>query len=205
MKVLQRYSDNERMTHWVVSICFVLAGLSGLAFFHPSMFFFTNLFGGGPWTRILHPFIGVLMFAAFMLMAVHHWRDNVMNEGDKAWQGKARDLLMGKHPDMPPAGKFNAGQKMLFWVLLGSLVLLLVTGVAIWRPWFAPLLPIPLLRAAVLLHSVSALVLIITVMGHIYMAIWTKGSIRAMTRGTVPEAWARLHHAAWHRQMTQGK
>jgi formate dehydrogenase subunit gamma len=205
MKVLQRYSDNERMTHWVVALTFVLAGLSGLAFFHPSMFFFTNLFGGGPWTRILHPFIGLVMFAAFVLMAMHHWRDNVMNEADKAWQGKARDLLMGKHPEMPPAGKFNAGQKRLFWVLLWSLVLLLATGVAIWRPWFAPFLPIELLRAAVLVHAVSALVLILAVLGHIYMAIWTKGSIRAMTRGTVPEAWARLHHAAWHRQMTQGK
>lgn len=205
MKVLQRYSDNERMNHWVVAITFVLAGLSGLAFFHPSMYFFTNLFGGGPWTRILHPFIGLVMTAAFMLMAMHHWRDNLMNEGDKAWRGKARDLLMGRHPEMPPAGKFNAGQKAVFWVSLWSLVLLLLTGVVIWRPWVAPLMPIELLRAAVLLHSVSALVLIISVLGHVYMAIWTKGSIRAMTRGTVTESWAKMHHSAWHRQMTQGK
>jgi formate dehydrogenase subunit gamma len=90
-------------------------------------------------------------------------------------------------------------------VLLWSLVVLLVTGVAIWRPWVAPLLPVEALRAAVLLHSVSALVLIVSVIGHIYMAIWTKGSIRAMTRGTVPETWAKLHHPAWHRQMTQRK
>jgi len=205
MKVLQRYSDNERMTHWVVAICFVLAGLSGLAFFHPSMFFFTNLFGGGPWTRILHPFIGLVMFVAFTLMAMHHWRDNIMGEGDKEWRGKARDLLAGKHPQMPPAGKFNAGQKTLFWVLLWSLVILLVTGLAVWRPWIAPFVPVGVLRAAVLLHSISALVLIVSVFGHIYMAIWTKGSIRAMTRGTVPESWAKLHHAAWYRQMTQGK
>ena len=45
--------------------CFILAALSGLAFFHPALFFLTDLFGGGPWTRILHPFIGVVMFAAF--------------------------------------------------------------------------------------------------------------------------------------------
>jgi len=64
---------------------------------------------------------------------------------------------------------------------------------------------VEVLRAAVLVHSVSALVLIVAVIGHIYMAIWTKGSIRAMTRGTVPEGWAKLHHPAWHRQMTQGK
>jgi formate dehydrogenase subunit gamma len=205
MKYLRRYSDGERMTHWVVAIGFVLAGLSGLAFFHPSMFFFSNLFGGGSWTRILHPFIGVVMFLAFLLMAKHHWGDNLAAEGDKEWRQKARDLLMGRHPQMPPAGKFNAGQKALFWVLVVSLVVLVVTGVALWRPWFAPLFSVALLRTSVLLHAVAAFVLIIAVIGHIYMAIWTKGSIRAMTRGTVPESWARMHHPLWHRQVTGGK
>jgi formate dehydrogenase subunit gamma len=205
MKMLQRYTDNERMTHWVVAIAFVLAGLSGLAFFHPSFYFFTNLFGGGPWTRILHPFIGVLMFAAFILMVVHHWADNQMSEGDREWSQKAGDLLAGKHPEMPPAGKFNAGQKRLFMVLVVSMVLLVATGLVIWRPWFAPYFPVGLLRAAVLVHAVAATVLILTIIGHVYMAIWTKGSIRAMTRGTVPESWARQHHAAWHREMTRGK
>jgi formate dehydrogenase subunit gamma len=205
MKYLRRYTEAERMTHWVVAVGFVLAGLSGLAFFHPSLFFFSNLFGGGPWTRILHPFIGLLMFAAFVRMAKHHWADNVLNEGDREWRKKAGDLMMGKHPDMPPAGKFNAGQKILFWVLLVSLLVMLVSGIVIWRPWFAPYFSVTLLRLGALLHAVSATVLIIAILGHIYMAIWTKGSIRAMTRGTVPEAWAKLHHRAWHREMTQGK
>lgn len=205
MKYLKRYSDGERMTHWVVAISFVLAALSGLAFFHPSMFFFANLFGGGSWTRILHPLIGLVMAFAFMLMAMHHWRDNIKNATDKEWDKKAKDLLMGKHPDMPPAGKFNSGQKSLFWMLCLSLLVLLVTGIAITRPWVAPLLSVPLLRAAVLLHSISAVALIVLVIGHIYMAIWTKGSIRAMTRGYVPENWAKLHHPAWHQEQTGGR
>ena len=205
MKYLKRYEDGERMTHWVVAITFVLAGLSGLAFFHPSLFFFSHLFGGGPWTRILHPAIGLLMFLAFALMALHHWRDNVMKPGDSEWRKKAPDLLLGRHPDMPPAGKFNAGQKVLFWVLLVCMLVLLATGVALWRPWIAPLLPVDLLRLSVLLHAVGAAVLVLMVIGHVYMGIWTKGSIRGMTRGNVPEDWARLHHPAWHREMTQGK
>lgn len=205
MKYLKRYEDGERMTHWVVAITFVLAALSGLAFFHPSLFFFSHLFGGGPWTRILHPLIGLLMFLAFALMALHHWRDNVMKPGDSEWRKKAPDLLLGRHPDMPPAGKFNAGQKVLFWVLLVCMLVLLATGVALWRPWIAPLLPVDLLRLSVLLHAVGAAVLVLMVIGHIYMGIWTKGSIRGMTRGNVPEDWARLHHPAWHREMTQGK
>ena len=61
MRLLRRYSDGQRMNHWFIALMFVLAGLSGLAFFHPSFYFFVNLFGGGQWTRILHPFLGVLM------------------------------------------------------------------------------------------------------------------------------------------------
>jgi formate dehydrogenase subunit gamma len=205
MKYLKRYDEHERMTHWVVAITFVLAGLSGLAFFHPSLFFFSNLFGGGSWTRILHPFIGLVMAGAFLLMAMHHWRDNIKTAADKEWSKKAGDLLMGRHPDMPPAGKFNAGQKSLFWLLCISMAVLLVTGLAITRPWIAPLLSVTLLRVAVLLHAISAALLIVAVIGHIYMAIWTKGSIRAMTRGSVPENWAKLHHPLWHQEQTRGR
>lgn len=205
MRVLRRYSDGERTTHWAVAITFFMAGLSGLAFFHPSLFFLSNLFGGGPWARILHPFLGFVMFIAFLVMARQHWHDNRAAPGDAEWSAKARDLMMGRHPQMPPAGKFNAGQKRLFWVLVLLMLVMLVTGVAIWRPWFEPLFPVVVLRIAVLLHAIAATLLILTIIGHIYMAIWTKGSIRAMTRGTVPESWAKLHHAAWHREVTQGK
>lgn len=203
MKTIERYTEGERMTHWVVALTFVLAALSGLAFFHPSFFFLSNLFGGGSWTRILHPFIGLVMFVAFLSMARHHWADNQMTDTDREWAKKARDLIMGRHPQMPPAGKFNAGQKRLFMVLVVSMVVLLLTGLAIWRPWFAPYLSITLLRVAVLLHSISATVMILAIIGHIYMAIWTVGAMRAMTRGKVSEAWAKLHHAAWHQEMVR--
>ena len=55
---LVRYNALERANHWVVGICFILLALSGLAFFHPAFFPLTQLFGGGPWTRILHPTSG---------------------------------------------------------------------------------------------------------------------------------------------------
>ena len=66
---IQRYTSHERGNHWIVAICFVLAALSGLSMFHPSMFFFADLFGGGPWARILHPFIGVVMMLFFCVIA----------------------------------------------------------------------------------------------------------------------------------------
>ena len=74
-----------------------------------------------------------------------------------------------------------------------------------WRPWFAPYFPIDVIRLASLLHAVAAVVLILSVIVHVYAAIWVKGTIRAMTRGTVTESWAKASHAAWYQEVSRGK
>ena len=204
-KLLKRYEDGDRMNHWVIALFFILAGLSGLAFFHPALFFFSNLFGGAQWTRILHPFMGLVMVLAFAVLFRKLWRDNVMNAADKAWSKHMGDMLRGDKSKMPPVGKYNAGQKRVFWAMSISLAVLLITGVMFWRPWFAPFFPIVVLRAAVLLHSVAAVVLVLSTVMHVYAAIWVKGTVRAMTRGTVTESWAKANHALWHREVTGGK
>lgn len=204
-KLLQRYSDGERMNHWVIALLFIAAGLSGLAFFHPSLFFLSNLFGGGVWTRILHPFIGVAMVLAFLGMFVRLWRENLLNEADREWVKHSGDMLRGNKAAMPLVGKYNAGQKGVFWLMAVSLLALLVTGIMFWQPWFADSFPILARRFAVVIHAASAVALILGVIMHVYAAIWVKGTVRAMTRGTVTEAWARQNHALWHKEMTRGK
>ena len=204
-RYLKRYNDGERINHWLVALLFMLAALSGLAFFHPAMFFFTNLFGGGPWTRILHPFIGVAMVLAFLPLFSKLWCDNLMNAIDREWSKHTTELLRGDKSNMPAAGKYNAGQKMVFWAFAVCLVVLVVSGVMFWRPWFAYSFTIGLVRVATLVHAVAAVVLILAVIVHVYAAIWVKGTVRAMTRGTVSEAWARQNHRLWYREMTGGK
>jgi formate dehydrogenase subunit gamma len=204
-RMLQRYKDSDRMNHWFIALMFVLAGLSGLAFFHPSLFFLSHLFGGGSWARILHPFMGLLMVLGFLVLFFKLWRDNLINDADREWRKHAGRMLQGDKSGMPPVGKYNYGQKMVFWAMAVSLVVLIVTGVMFWRPWFAPYFPIDLLRAAVLLHSVAAVVLIAAVIMHVYAAIWVKGTVRAMTRGTVTEGWAKANHPLWHEEMTKGR
>jgi len=204
-KMLQRYKDGDRMNHWFIALMFVLAGLSGLAFFHPSFFFFVNLFGGGPWARILHPFLGLLMVIGFVGMFFRLWRDNLITDADRAWRKEMGRMLKGDKAGLPPVGKYNYGQKMVFWLMTLSLVVLLVTGVMFWRPWFAPYFSIEAMRVAVLLHSASAVVLILSTIMHVYAAIWVKGTIRAMTRGTVTESWAKTNHPLWHQEVTKGR
>lgn len=204
-RMLQRYEDGNRMNHWFIALMFVLAGLSGLAFFHPSLFFLANLFGGGSWTRILHPFMGVLMVLGFVILFFKLWQDNVVNAADREWRKHAGRMLKGDKSGMPPVGKYNYGQKMVFWLMAVSLLVLVVTGFMFWRPWFAPIFPVNVLRAAVLLHSVAAVLLVAAVIMHVYAAIWVKGTVRAMTRGTVTEGWAKANHPLWHEEMTKGR
>jgi formate dehydrogenase subunit gamma len=198
---IQRYTEGERTNHWIVAISFVLAALSGLALFHPSMFWLANLFGGGPWTRILHPFIGVVMFLFFFITMVRFWGHNRLDANDKKWLGQWRDVLANREDKLPESGRYNAGQKAMFWLMVICMWVLLVTGVMFWRAYFGDYFSVSVIRAASLLHAVAATVLIIGIIVHVYAAIWTRGSIGAMVRGTVSEAWAKKHHAAWYRQV----
>jgi len=139
---LVRYSGSERANHWVVGMCFILLALSGLAFFHPAFFPLTMLFGGGTWARILHPFIGVIMTAFFVVMAMRFWKLNVMSPTDWEWLRRIRELIDGDDHNMPEMGKYNGGQKLLFWLFVGCVFLLFVSGIVIWRAYFAGFFPI---------------------------------------------------------------
>ena len=89
-KDLKRYEPSERANHWAVGISFILLALSGLALFHPAFFPLTQLFGGPVWNRILHPYVGVFMALAFLVMVLRFWRLNVITKADKAWLSKLK-------------------------------------------------------------------------------------------------------------------
>lgn len=200
-----RYGPATRINHWIVAISFVLLALSGLALFHPALFWLTNLFGGGPWTRILHPFIGIVMVIAFALIATKLWRDNVMQPYDWQWLRQMKDVVNNREESLPEVGKYNAGQKLLFYTIVLCLAGLLLSGIVMWRAYFAMYFPIGVIRFASLLHAFCAFVLICGIVVHIYAAIWVKGSVRAMTRGTVSDGWAWKHHRLWFREVTRGQ
>jgi formate dehydrogenase subunit gamma len=198
---LIRYTPAERLNHWVVGISFILLALSGLALFHPTFWPLAQLFGGGTWTRILHPYLGVLMALAFIGLVVRFAHLNHMTKTDWEWISRIREMVSGDDHNMPVQGKYNGGQKVLFWLLFWCMVLLTASGVALWRAWFS--LPVELVRLAAVVHAATAAVMIGLIMMHVYAAIWTKGSIRAMWYGTVTRAWAKQHHRAWFREVTK--
>ena len=204
-KLIERYEPADRINHWVVAITFLLLAASGLALFHPSLFFLSNVLGGGPWTRILHPFLGVVMFVAFAALALRFWRHNIVDECDEQWLKQWRDVINKREAQLPESGRYNAGQKVLFWVMVACLLVLLLSGLVIWQPYFAPWFNITAVRIAVVLHAIAAFLLILGIIVHIYAAIWVKGSVRAMIRGYVTAAWAKQHHRAWYKELTSAR
>ena len=195
-----RYTAGVRTNHWLVALAFVLAALSGLALFHPALFWLANFFGGGPWTRILHPFIGLFMVLVFLTLAAAVWDDNLLRPADWQWLRQWRDVVNNREDRLPEVGRYNGGQKLLFFVLVVCLLGLLLTGLAMWRAYFN--LPVRLVRLSSVLHAICALVLICAILVHIYAGLWVKGSVHAMVRGTVTPGWAWKHHRAWFRQST---
>jgi formate dehydrogenase subunit gamma len=197
-----RYSRRERINHWLVALSFILAGLSGLAMFHPGLFWLSVLFGGGPETRVIHPYLGLVMVLLFVSLAIGVHADNPMKPRDWAWLRQWRDVVSNREDRLPEVGRYNAGQKLVFYTIVICLTVLLITGIFIWRAHFAQYFPLLVLRVSSLVHAAFAFALICTIIVHIYAGIWVKGSIRAMTRGTVTPGWAWKHHRAWYREMT---
>ncbi|MFM0172115.1 formate dehydrogenase subunit gamma [Paraburkholderia sediminicola] len=199
--LVERYNANERTNHWITAISFILVALSGLAMFHPAMFWLSALFGGGQWMRILHPLFGLVMFFSFSLLALRFWHHNLIDLDDIRWLMKIGDVLINREDRLPEVGRYNAGQKMLFWTLVPCMLVLLPTGIVIWRHYFSAFFPINITRLSALLHATAAFVLIASIIVHIYAGIWIKGAIGAMIRGTVTLGWARKHHPRWFRDV----
>lgn len=200
VETIERYTPNERSHHWITAIAFVLLALSGLALFHPALFWLTALFGGGQWTRILHPFAGLVLFVSFALLAGRFWAHNMLDADDMRWLKQFDDVLAKREDALPEVGRYNAGQKVLFFLMVICMVVLLLSGLVIWRRYFGDAFSPGVIRTASVIHAFFAFVMIVGIIVHVYAAIWVKGSVGAMVRGTVTLGWARKHHAKWFRQ-----
>lgn len=203
--IVDRYSAGARVNHWITAASLVLLALSGLALFTPALYFLTGLFGGGATTRMLHPWIGVVLFVSFMGLFFRFYRLNLWERNDNVWLSRLRDVLANDEGKLPEVGKYNAGQKMVFWSMSLLILVLITSGVVIWDQYFSNYFTIDQKRVAVLVHSITAIVAICVWIVHVYAAIWVRGTIGAMTRGQVTGGWAWRHHRKWLRDLVTGK
>lgn len=202
---VDRYTVGARINHWITATSLVLLALSGLAMFHPKLFFLTALFGGGQLTRTLHPWIGVVLFFSFAGLFIRFWKANLWKSEDNTWLRRARDVLAGREENLPELGKYNAGQKFVFWGMSILIIVLIASGFVVWDQYFYPFSTIEQKRIAILVHALAAVAIICVWIVHVYAAIWVRGTIGAMTRGRVTGGWAWRHHRKWLRELVARK
>lgn len=199
-RAVSRYTTAARINHWITAVSLILLAISGLALFHPSLFFFTGLFGGGQWTRIVHPWIGVVLAVSFLGLFIRFFALNFWKREDTVWMKNLGAVINNKEEGLPELGKYNAGQKLVFWGQSILIFVLLGSGFVLWDTYFADATSIDQKRLAAVAHALCAIGAILIWIVHVYAAIWVKGTLRAMTRGSVSGGWAWKHHRKWFRQ-----
>lgn len=200
-----RYSFLERVVHWIAGVSYVFLLLSGLAFFSPPLYWLATLLGGGPAARSWHPWAGWLFSLAVVWLYWMWHRDMRLTATDRAWSKTLGHYIRNEDEQVAPAGRFNAGQKQLFWLMYLGGLLLLFSGILLWGVEYIPWSWSVLRSAAVLVHVTVALLTIGGFIVHVYMGTLVVGSgWRAITRGDVSEAWVRTHHRLWWNEITAG-
>src|ERR1700728_2020383 len=167
-----RYATASRINHWITAGCFVLLVLSGLSMFDPLLFFLSGLFGGGQWTRAVHPWIGATLMASYSGLIIQFWRDEMWSGDDLAWSKAITRVVVNEEEGVPEVPRFNAGQKFVFWSMTLLVPVLFFTGLVIWEVYFGSYTTIEQQRIALLVHSMAAIGAIIVWIIHVYSGIW---------------------------------
>jgi formate dehydrogenase subunit gamma len=197
-----RYPFFERLNHWFAAFSYIYLLLTGLAFWSPWCFWIAGLLGGGQISRTLHPWVGLFFFYAVVRM-YGYWAPQMKStEADKQWWDSIGHYVRNEDDKMPPAGRYNAGQKALFWSFFYATVLLLLTGIVLWFPESIPWNLRWLRYLSVLLHPVTALFTIANFMIHIYMSVFAeRGAFGSAIRGDVSLEFAKRYHPGWYEEL----
>jgi formate dehydrogenase subunit gamma len=200
---VQRYNFAERAYHWINAIAYTYLLLTGLAIFTPLAYWLAYVLGGPATIRYWHPWIGLIYLATIFWMHRMWKRDMQKIPEDERWSKNLRAYAENRDELMPPQGRFNAGQKQFWWVMLYCTIILLITGIIMWIPEKMPRELHWVLPITVFIHSATALVTIAAFIIHVYMSVWvTPGSMKAMVDGHVSTTWARTHHRLWFEKIT---
>ena len=206
-RMIERFTLVERSVHWGVAITFVALAVTGLVVtFGKSVLLpiigYTLFSWLATLSKTVHNFVGPVLVVLLPIMIVLFLRENLFRGHDFAWLKKAGGMLSGEHV---PAGKANAGQKILFWVMVVALGLTLcVTGLILDFPNFNQTRQT--MQLANMVHLVAGIGATILLAGHIYLGtIGMKGALDAMRTGYVDETWAKEHHLYWYNEVKAGK
>ena len=208
-RILQRFTYFERVAHWANAIAFCVLAISGIVMAF-GKFLVLPWLGGtlfGPLTyalKTLHNFAGPLFVVSLVIVFFTFLRSNWLSRVDWMWLKQGGGLFGGAEP---PSPRFNAGEKMVFWLgvfLLGSIVI--GSGLVLDKVLPGLTYTRGEMQVAHIVHSIATVLMMAMFFGHIYIGtVGMKGAYHAMKTGEVDENWARLHHRYWYEDIKAGK
>jgi formate dehydrogenase subunit gamma len=197
---VRRFNAFERFSHWLTAVSFVVLGLTGLNITFGKIVLMPVI---GPdafssfsqAAKYAHNFVG-FAFAVGLVLIVAMWiKDNIPSKVDVEWLKQGGGFIKSKHA---PAGRFNAGEKLVFWFALGAGAAVIASGFMLLFPF--ALTNIAGMQIAQVVHAVVAVLFVAVILGHIYIGtLGMEGAFEAMGTGDVDLNWAREHHDQWLR------
>lgn len=201
-ELIPRWSGFERWLHFFTAVVFLALAFTGLTLLYGRPLLI-DLLGheafseGAQIAKILHNYLGPLFIVGLSTMAMAWFRDNLPTKTDWSWFKQFGGMIGDRHPS---AGRMNGGEKAWFWLLISAGLLVSVSGLMLDFNSFGQ--PRFWLQISHGLHTISALLLMVGALGHIYIGtIGTEGALEGMTRGHVDAAWARQHHDLWYQEL----
>lgn len=219
-KTIKRFKFIERMGHWLLASSFIVLALTGLNLVYgksaiipilgKDAFAAITVYG-----KLAHNYVAFAFMAALAWITVVWVHHNIPHPRDIVWFARGGGILGGGHP---PAKKFNAGQKVLFWLIVLGGVSLSLSGWALLFPFTTGyfsgtfglvnsflgtdlptnLTSIQEQQLAQLWHGIMSVIMVCVVIAHIYIgSVGMEGAFDAMKSGEVDRNWALEHHSLW--------
>jgi formate dehydrogenase subunit gamma len=193
-----RFKAFERFAHWLTAVSFVLLGLTGLNITFGKVLL-RPLVGPDLFSDIsqvakyVHNFTSFAFVAGLVLITVLFFRDNLFKRVDIDWVKQGGGFIKSKHA---PAGRFNLGEKLVYWLSVAAGLLVSASGFVLLFPFYGT--NIADMQIAQVAHAVIAILFIALILGHIYIGtLGMEGAFEAMGTGEVDINWAREHHDRW--------
>jgi formate dehydrogenase subunit gamma len=197
-KKVHRFSVFERFSHWLTAVSFVILGLTGLNITFGKILLLPMI---GPdafsslsqAAKYMHNFTSFAFVIGLVLIVAMWFKDNIPRKVDIDWLRQGGGFIKSKHA---PAGRFNAGEKAVFWIALLAGVAVAASGYLLLFPFYVT--NILGMQVAQVLHAVIAVLFVAVILAHIYIGtLGMEGAFEAMGTGEVDLNWAKEHHDLW--------
>jgi len=197
-RVLVRFSTFERFVHWITAACFIILAISGLniTFGKPLLLpligpeAFTTW---SQWAKYAHNYLSFPFTLGVVLIFLMWVAWNIPTRVDVEWMKEGGGMVGHKHP---PAYRFNAGQKMIYWIVVLGGAAVAVSGYFLMFPFYGT--NIADMQIAQIVHGIVAVLFVAVMIAHIYIGtIGMEGAFEGMWDGTVDVNWAKEHHSLW--------